>query len=74
MPALDHAIASRWYGGSKRFHDVTLIATDADWSTGTGTDEARGTAGDLLLVATGRRAGLAQMSGTGVEVLAARLR
>ncbi len=74
VPALDHAVASRWYGGSKRFRDVTLIATDADWSTGTGADEARGTAGDLVLVATGRRAGLAHMSGTGVEVLAAQLR
>jgi uncharacterized protein (TIGR03083 family) len=73
LPALDHAIASRWYGGSKRFRDVTLIATDADWSTATGEDEVHGTAGDLLLIATGRRAGLAQMSGSGVEVLAARL-
>jgi uncharacterized protein (TIGR03083 family) len=72
--ALDHAITSRWYGGSKRFHDVKLIATDADWSAGAGTAEAWGTAGDLLLIATGRRAGLAQMSGSGVEVLAARLR
>lgn len=73
VPALDHAITSRWYGGSKRFHGITLIATDTSWSTGTGDHEARGTAGDLLLMATGRLAGLTQLSGAGVEALAARL-
>ena len=57
VPALDHAMHSRWYGGSKRFDDVTLVATDADWSAGTGGDKVRGAAGDLLLVATGRPGG-----------------
>ena len=70
VPALDHVIASRWYGGSKRFRDVTLRATDADWSFGSGTGEARGRAGDLLLMATGRPAGLAELTGPGVELLA----
>ena len=69
MPALEHAVNSRWYGGSKRFGDVTLIATDIEWSFGTGDRDVRGPAGDLLLIATGRRAGLAQLSGSGVELL-----
>ncbi len=73
LPALTHAIESRWYGGRKRFDGVALIATDADWTFGTGSNEARGTAGDLLLVATGRRAGLPGLSGPGVGALAARL-
>ena len=34
LPALDHAVNSRWYGGSKRFNNVTLIATDTDWTPG----------------------------------------
>jgi uncharacterized protein (TIGR03083 family) len=73
VPALTHAVNSRWYGGSKRFRDVTMIATDANLSFGTGNDEARGKSGDLLLIATNRPAGLTQLSGPGVEVLAARL-
>ena len=74
VPALDHAVASRWYGGTKRYRDVSLVATDADWSFGTGADEVRGPAGDLLLVATGRRVAFAGLAGPGVEVLAARAR
>ena len=34
VPALTHAVNSRWYGGIKRFNDVTLIATDTDWTIG----------------------------------------
>ena len=40
VPALSHAVASRWYGGAKRFRRVALVATDADWSAGGGQDEA----------------------------------
>ncbi len=69
VPALAHAVNSRWYGGSKRFGAVTVIATDIEWSFGTGDRDVRGPAGDLLLIATGRRAGLAQLSGSGVELL-----
>ena len=70
VPALDHVITSRWYGGRKRFRDVTLRATDTDWSFGSGGDEACGPAGDLLLMATGRSDGLRALTGPGVEVLA----
>ena len=73
LPALVHAINSRWYGGSKRFDGVTLIATDSDWSAGTGGSEVCGTTGDLLLLATGRRAGFTELTGSGVDALAARL-
>ena len=74
VPALSHAVASHWYGGAKRFRHVALVATDAEWSAGGGQDEARGTAGELLLVATGRHAGLAGLTGPGVDVLAAQMR
>lgn len=73
VAALEHVVASRFYGAAKRLRGVRLVATDADWSTGEGPDEARGPAGDLLLLATGRPAGLAGLSGPGVERLAAAL-
>ncbi|QEU90978.1 maleylpyruvate isomerase family mycothiol-dependent enzyme [Streptomyces kanamyceticus] len=81
VAALDHVVASPFYGAKKRLRGVRLVATDADWSTGTsartGTDagpaEARGPAGDLLLVVTGRRAGLAAVTGAGAERLRERL-
>lgn len=75
VPALELATTSRWYGGPRRWDDVTLVAADADWSTDptTGGAEATGPAGDLLLVATGRPAGLAALTGPGVALLAARL-
>lgn len=73
VAALDHARLSRFYGSRKRFRGMRLIATDVDWSAGEGPDEVRGPASDLLLVATGRPAGLAALSGPGAERLAAAL-
>lgn len=73
IPALAHAVRSFWYGGRRRFEHVKLVATDAAWTAGEGQREVRGTAGDLLLVATGRSAGLAGLTGPGVESLAAGL-
>ncbi|MGW6787880.1 maleylpyruvate isomerase family mycothiol-dependent enzyme [Streptomyces chartreusis] len=73
VAALEHVVASRFYGAAKRLRGVRLVATDADWSTGEGQDEARGPVGDLLLLATGRPAGLAGLSGPGVKRLAAAL-
>jgi uncharacterized protein (TIGR03083 family) len=49
---------------------VTLIATDVDWSHGSG-PEVTGTAETLGLALAGRRAGLAGLSGPGMEVLSA---
>ncbi|MFH9068663.1 maleylpyruvate isomerase family mycothiol-dependent enzyme [Streptomyces alboflavus] len=71
--ALDHVVGSPFYGARKRLRGLRLIATDADWSTGDGTEEVSGPAGDLLLLATGRPAGLAGVSGRGAERLAAAL-
>lgn len=73
VPALDHAVHSRWYGGPKRFAAVTLIATDADWRMGSSADEVRGTAGALLLLATGRRTVASELTGAGADALVTRL-
>lgn len=73
VPALDHAINSRWYGGAKRFVDVHLVATDTDWSSGSGSLEVEGAVGDLLLVATGRSGALAALAGPGVAGLTRQL-
>lgn len=71
--ALDYVLDSRFYGTRERLRDTRLIATDLDWSAGQGPDEVRGPAGDLLLVATGRSAGLAALSGPGAERVGAAL-
>ena len=73
VPALTHAATSRWYGGTKRFAGVRLVATDTDWSLGTDDDEVRGTAGVLLLAATGRSIAYPELNGPGVEALVRRL-
>ncbi|MGW3424135.1 maleylpyruvate isomerase family mycothiol-dependent enzyme [Streptomyces phaeochromogenes] len=70
IAALEHVLASPFYGARKRLRGVRLVATDANWSRGEGQDEARGPADDLLLLATGRAAGLTGVSGPGAERLA----
>lgn len=70
VAALDHALASRWYGAKKRLGHCSLRATDTNWTGGTGDAEVHGPAIDLLLVATGRAAGLEGLSGAGVAQLA----
>ena len=62
VAALEHALASRFYGARKRFRGVRLRATDVAWSAGEG-DEVAGPVADLLLIATGR---FAAVSGPGV--------
>ena len=52
---------------------LRLVATDADWSHGEGTDDVRGPSGELLLAATGRSTGLDGLEGPGVATLAGRL-
>ena len=73
VPALTHAATSRWYGGAKRFAEVRLVATDTYWSLGTDGDEVRGTAGALLLAATGRSVAYPELSGAGADTLIRRL-
>ncbi|MFC9967314.1 maleylpyruvate isomerase family mycothiol-dependent enzyme [Nocardia ignorata] len=56
VPALDYAIASRFYGAKKRFRATRLTATDTDWTYGEGPEDIEAPAIDLLLLATGRPA------------------
>jgi uncharacterized protein (TIGR03083 family) len=58
-------------GSKKRIAGVTLKATDADWSHGTG-PAAEGPMLSLLLALTGRKAALDDLSGDGVETLRSR--
>ena len=73
IPALDHALASRWYGAKRRFADVRLTATDTDWASTSGGKNLEAPLADLLLLATGRAVGLANATGAGATVVAARL-
>ena len=57
--------------GKDRVGGVTLRATDADYSVGSG-PVAEGPAVALMLAASGRPAALAQLSGPGVDILRGR--
>jgi uncharacterized protein (TIGR03083 family) len=78
-PLADFALATPWpmnvvVGGSarRRVAGVRLVATDTDWSHGSG-PEVRASAEDLLLVLYGRTPRLADLAGDGVRFLAPRL-
>jgi uncharacterized protein (TIGR03083 family) len=58
-------------GAKKRVAGVTLKATDATWSNGTG-PEVSGPIIALVMAMTGRRAALDDLSGDGVETLRSR--
>jgi uncharacterized protein (TIGR03083 family) len=58
-------------GGKRRVEGVTLKATDADWSHGSG-PVVSGPATALMLVTTGRTAALDELSGPGVQSLGSR--
>jgi uncharacterized protein (TIGR03083 family) len=73
LPALEHVWRSSFYGARRRFADLRLVATDVEWSAGDGA-EVRGPGGELLLVLTGRGAGLDGLDGPGVAQAAAQLR
>jgi uncharacterized protein (TIGR03083 family) len=59
-------------GAKKRVKDLQLIATDVDWTHGTG-PQVIGTGEAILLVASGRPVALGELSGEGVETLRTRL-
>ena len=67
-----HLGANILIGGKKRSAALTLRATDADWSAGTG-PEVTGPALDILLAVTGRGAGVDGLTGDGVATLRSRL-
>ena len=58
-------------GGKRRLDGVTLRATDADWSHGSG-PEVSGPLLALMLATTGRKTALDELTGPGVEVLRSR--
>ena len=60
--------------GKKRVAELSLRATDMDWSAGTvGAPEVSGPGEALLLAMCGRPAALDDLSGAGVETLRARI-
>ncbi|WP_432487454.1 maleylpyruvate isomerase family mycothiol-dependent enzyme [Kineococcus sp. SYSU DK018] len=69
---LAHVAGNRFMGGPERAAGLHLISTDSPWTHGTG-QPVHGPDLDLLLVLSGRPAGLAALSGPGVEVLRERL-
>lgn len=71
-PSLAYVAGNRFLGGPQRLAGLELIATDVPWASGKG-PRVQGTAEDLLLVAAGRAAGLAHLTGPGVEILVERL-
>lgn len=73
VPALDQVWRSPFLGLSRRFAGIRFVATDADWSRGEGGHELRGPAGELLLVSTGRPAGLAALHGPALADVTTRL-
>ena len=59
-------------GGKRRATGLTLNATDVDWTHGAG-PAVNGPLASIILALTGRNAGLADLSGDGLEILAARI-
>jgi hypothetical protein len=55
-------------GGKKRAAGLTLRATDADWSAGSG-PEVTGPVVSLMMAIVGRQAAVDELSGDGVATL-----
>lgn len=70
---LTHLAETPFFGTRARIEGLRLIATDAQASIGGGAAEVHGPIQDLLLVATGRPAGLNGVTGAGVSLLRNRL-
>lgn len=70
--SLAYVASNRFLGGPRRVAGVRLVSTDTGWTMGAG-PEVRGPDIDLLLMASGRPAGLAALDGPGVATVAARL-
>lgn len=72
LAALDHLKEIQpVFGSKKRIAGLTLRATDAQWSTGSG-PAVEGPAQQLLLAVAGRRSALDNLSGEGLATLRAR--
>ena len=59
-------------GSKQRVAGLTLRATDADWSSGSGPDVA-GPAMSIVMAMTGRTVALDELDGEGVDILRARM-
>jgi uncharacterized protein (TIGR03083 family) len=59
-------------GGKRRSTGLTLIASDVDWTHGSG-QEVRGPLASIILALTGRKMGLADLTGDGVATLSGRI-
>jgi uncharacterized protein (TIGR03083 family) len=59
-------------GGKRRATGLKLSATDQDWTAGIG-PEVKGPLASIIIVLTGRKAGLPDLSGDGVAVLTSRV-
>lgn len=72
--ALDASTRTNMWGNKKRLAGLRLVAADVAWTGGDPTGaEVRGPAEALLLAVNGRPAGLGELQGEGVAVLAERL-
>lgn len=60
----------RMFHARRRFAGYRFVATDVEWSAGQGR-EVTGPIGAILLVLTGRRAGLDRLTGPGADALRA---
>jgi len=72
LVALDFVRWAPLIRGAWQARGVRLIATDVDWSAGTG-PEVRGRGEALLMIMAGRRDALTDLDGPGLTKLAARL-
>jgi hypothetical protein len=70
--ALRGALTAPVIRGFWRVRGVRLVATDLDWSTGTG-PEVRGRAEALMMTIAGRRGVVGELSGPGQQKLADRI-
>ncbi len=72
VPVLHFALFAPVVRGILRVRGVRLVATDLDWSFGSG-PEARGPAESLLMVIAGRRGVVPELSGPGTAKLTERI-
>lgn len=69
---LAYVATNKFMGGPRRLSGVRLVSTNTGWTLGEGAD-LRGPDVDLLLVASGRPAGLDALDGPGAAVVTERL-
>lgn len=72
LPALRCALIAPVIGGFWRVRGVRLVATDLDWSAGSG-PEVRGPAETILMAIAGRPGVVGELSGPGQRKLAERI-